>query len=559
MTVKEVVRRELPAVLPGLLLAVTLASLPYGWRGERSWIADYDELAFYLPVGAKAYREHPWRLADPVTGGPTYYQPLAVVPGVMLVRALGGSPWSLGWGWRLWGGLTLALLWYAALRWKLRPWAAALGTLLLLSDPGVLQGQLGYALIKTSVRHASGADLGPTPTAASLPQWRIWNPLLSWPWWLAFLLLASRAAEQPSRGRILAAGISCGLLFHIYFYFWTTAVAGLLLACLIDRHRAVTYLGILGLGLLLGLPALITAVQFRQQYGSDWLLRTDKFLPVPRGSELLLPRFSLLLVLVAWVWVWRRGREACLLCCLATAALLLLNHTLLTGLQIENFHWNFALGPALSLLLVFLLADLAPRLPWRQRWSGILACGGTVAVVLGALVLWTRACSLLPESQHICQVTRDYQLQRASGSLPTEGTVAGDPDFQYLAAIDPGLRPLSGYTAVLSPIREAELAERVALNACLLGKSRAQFEAEQRELLARSRWGAEARSAAARAQRLAERLAAWEAVNADLAAAMQRYNVRLVARPTGAPEQPPSPQWVLLSRGLRWTLYERRE
>jgi hypothetical protein len=58
---------------------------------------------------------------------------------------------------------------------------------------------------------------------------------------------------------------------------------------------------------------------------------------------------------------------------------------------------------------------------------------------------------------------------------------------------------------------------------------------------------------------LAERLAAWEAVNADLAAAVQRYGVRLVARPAGAPEQPPSPEWVLLARGPRWTLYVRRE
>jgi hypothetical protein len=99
----------------------------------------------------------------------------------------------------------------------------------------------------------------------------------------------------------------------------------------------------------------------------------------------------------------------------------------------------------------------------------------------------------------------------------------------------------------------------VALNACLLGQTREQFEAEQREQLARSRWGAEARSAAVRAQRLAERLAAWEAVNADLAAAVQRYGVRLVARPAGAPEEPPSPEWVLLARGPRWTLYARRQ
>jgi hypothetical protein len=553
------VRRELPAVIPGLILAVTLATLPYGWTGERHWIADYDELAFYLPVGAQAYREHPWRLTDVVTGGATYYQPLSVVPVILLAKALGLGPWLLGLCWRLWGGICLALLWYVALRLRLRPWSAAVATLLVLSDPGVLQGQLGYALIRTGVRHLSGEELGPTPTAAALPQWRIWNPLLTWPWWLAFLILTSRAAERPTRGRLLAAGLSCGLLFHIYFYFWTTAVVGLLLACLIDRHRAVTYLSILGLGLLVGMPAWVAAVQFRQQYGSDWLHRTDKFLPVPRGSELLIPRVSLLLLLLAWGWVWRRGEEVRLLACMATAALLLLNHTLLTGWQIENFHWNFALGPALSLLVVFLVADLSRYSAWLQRWGRLLGGVGTAGVVGVALLLWARACTILPENLHIRRVTQDYQSQALNWSLPAGSAVAGDPDFQYLAAIDPGLRPLSGYTAVLSPIRDHELAERLALNACLLGYSREQFAAEQQEQLRRSRWGAEARSATARAERLAERLAAWDAVCADLSAAVRRYNVHLVARPATAAGEPPLPNWIRLDHGPRWTLYLRRD
>ncbi|MCS7272449.1 MAG: hypothetical protein NZ703_15300, partial [Gemmataceae bacterium] len=373
--------------------------------------------------------------------------------------------------WRVWGGALVAAGWYGVCRLQLSPKAAAVATCVLLADPGVMNGQLGYALAKTVVRHWQDKVDAPTPTSASLPQWRIWNPVLSWPWWFAFLGLTARAVCQPTLVRRVAAGISCGLLFHVYFYLWTTAVAGLVLASLLDRRRLDAYLTILGIGVAVGLPALLAAMHFRLTFGSDWLLRTDKFVPLSnRWKELLIPRVSLLLLIVSWIWVWRYRMEYRWLACLATAALLLLNHTLVTGLQIENFHWNYALGPSLSLLVVFMIAHVIQWGPaWLQRNGSGLAIAWAGAVLLVGSALWARAAGGLPENRHIYQVVRAYRS--LSGVWPVEqgAAVAGDADFQYLAAVAAGLRPLAGYSALLSPISDAEFDERLALNAYLLG------------------------------------------------------------------------------------------
>jgi hypothetical protein len=543
-------------------VGVTLATLPHWRTGEAAWVQDYDELAFYLPLGAAAYRDHPWRLADPTTGGPTYYQPVPAVPGVLAADVLGLGPWAVGLCWRALGGLAVAAGWYLLLRLRFRPFPAAAAACVLLADPGVMNGQLGYVLAKTTAKavvHPEALATSAEPVnAASLPQWRIFNPVLSWPWWLAFFALTARAVAGRGRWRIAAAGVACGLLFHVYFYLWTTAVAGLALAAVLDRARWRVYLGTLAVGVAVGAPALVAAANFRAESGSDWLLRTDKFLPVGRFDEVLVPRLSVALLAVAWVWVWRRGWEWAWLAATATAALLLLNQTVVTGLQIENFHWNLALGPALSFLLVLSVADTFGRLPPRVARFGPALAGvlALVAVAAGGW-LYARAVARSPENARIREVVSAFRLQSGGVELSRGGAVAGDPDYQYLAAVGFGLRPLAGYTAVLSPIPDAELDARVALNAYLLGRPRDQFRAEQDAALRAAKWGPEARSADARSARLAARLAAWDAVATNPSAAVERFDVRVLAAPAGPDVHQPA-GWVRARSGPRWVVWVRR-
>jgi hypothetical protein len=551
--------RNLTRIFPLALVlgvGVGLATIPHWRTRDSEWISDYDELAFYLPVGADAYREHPWRLTDPVTGGPTYYQPLSIVPCILLAKALDLSPWRLGLCWRVLGGLMVGTAWYILLALRFRPWVSSAVACILMADPGVLNGQLGYSLAKNIARPPSLAAPMVTPTGASLPQWRILNPTLCWPWWLAFIALTVRAVAVPTWWRVLAAGFACGLLFYVYFYLWTAAVAGLMLAVAVDRRRWRVYIGTLAIGAAIGLPAVLGSAQFRAEHGSDWLLRTDKFLPVGRFDELLIPRVSLALLVIAWVWVWWRGRNWAWLAAIATAALLLLNQTAITGLQIENFHWNFALGPALSLLVVLVAGDLFGQLPtnatrFGPALVGILAC----LVVAGGAWLSARAATGIPENAQIRVAAAAFRSQVGELRL-ADGAVAGDADFQYLAAVGFNLRPLAGYSAVLSPITDDELDVRVALNARLRGWSRELFRTNQESELRQQRWGPEARSEDARATRLTARLAAWDAVASDTSAVIDRFDVRVVALLAGTADSPPA-GWVLAQRGPRWAVWAR--
>ena len=557
MPLRSLARELLPLAIT-VAIGVGIATIPHWWLRDPEWVADYDELSFYLPVGAASYRDHPWRLTDVTTGGPAYYQPLPIVPGILLAKALDVGPWQVGLCWRVYGAIAIATGWYLLLRCRFRPFISVAVASILMADPGMLNGQLTIGLARALIRCVSFADLPETtPTAVSLTQWRILNPVLTWPWWLAFFALMARAVEVPVRRRIVPAGVACGLLFHVYFYLWTAAIVGLLLALSIDRRKWRVYVGVGLIGIAIGLPALIASAQFRAAHGSDWMHRTDKFLPVGRFEEILLPRVSVVILAVAWVWVWFRNWNLAWLACFATASLLLLNQTVVTGLQIENFHWNYALGPALALLVVLVTADLVARLPERfSRFGPILLGVLALITVLGGGYLFARAASRLPENVRIREAKAAFQTQMSGPSLPEKGSVAADAEFQYLAAIGYDLRPLDAYSAVLSPMSNDELDLRVALNCHLLGWSRERFESDQRNRLIVNRWGTEARSSEAREARLAMRLAKFDAIAANPDEFVDRFDVRVLARSVGEPDRVP-PGWVLHNRGARWNVWVR--
>jgi hypothetical protein len=540
-----------------MVVGLAIATLPHWLTGDPGWTRDNDELAIYLPLGAKAYHDHPFRLGDPTTGGPTYFQPLEMIPGVLAARAVGAGPERLGLCWRVLAGLAVGAGWWALLRSRLGPAAAVAAGCIVMADPGVFNGQLGYTLAK---RLALPQPLDLIPVVmAGLPQWRVLNPALSWPWWLVFLALTARAVARPDRGRILAAGFMCGVLFYVYFYLWTAAVAGLLLAAALDRARTRLFLAILVLGMVIGLPAVLWSADFQATYGRDWMLRSDKFLPVDRFEEVYVPRVTVILMVGLWIWVWVRAREWVWLAALATAGLLLLNQTLVTGLMIENFHWNYALGPAISTLFVFAMADLLARVPGRATWvrQGVVT-GLTLGVLGSAIWFYARAARDHPETRHIQEALAAFHADTAALSLPAGAGVAGDPDFQYAAAIRFNLRPLAGYTAVLSPIPDAELDARIATNAYLLGRLRETFWAEQSEAMRGAQWGPCGRSEAARRERLAARLAAYDSVAADPAAVVDRFRIRVLALPAGAGGGHLPPGWEIGRRGSRWDVWQKR-
>jgi hypothetical protein len=158
---------------------------------------------------------------------------------------------------------------------------------------------------------------------------------------------------------------------------------------------------------------------------------------------------------------------------------------------------------------------------------------------------------------HIQEVLSAFHADTAGLSLPAGTAVAGDSYFQSAAAVRFNLRPLAGYAAELSPIPDPELDARIAINEYLLGRSRAEYRTSEMAAIWTKAGGREARSEAARLERLAARLAAWDAVAAVPAAATDRFFIRVLALPAGAKGSHLSPGWELRRRGKRWDVWER--
>jgi hypothetical protein len=548
------------------LLGTLLSLLPHlvAWQrtGRPEWFADHDDFSVYALLGSRAYHEHPTYLTDPVCRDEreSVFSNLQSAPGVCLARLLNLGPLAINLIWRGQSGLLLALLWYALLRVHVpRPLEAALLTAMLLGDAGVVEGCLGYAHAKTAVGllHQTGETTGPLHL---LPQWRILNPGLSLPWLLLYLWSVARAVGAPAWWRTALAGGAFGLLFHVYFYFWTAAGLGLLLTMLLDRPRWKTYLVIGFIGLALGAPALWQSFAMRQAYGSEWLLRQDKFLPVGHWSEWMVPRLPLGILAVCLVWVGWRRRELAYLAGLAAAGVVLLNQQLFTGLQIENFHWKFAYGPVLAVLSLLLVCGAAAP---ASRWSRLVpaALGIVTAIVVVSavgfrLVETTRD----GEATQIMRVVGAYREQQPS--LRPNAVVAGDQDFVDTASICANTRPLDGYAVLLSAmINDAEWDQRVALNGFLRGRSREEFHREQREWLDGAHWGpwGQGRSVAAREEQLRKRLEAWDAVEVDPESSLNRFDVRYVALPSTASAAHLGAGWSCRQEGPYWRLMERTD
>ena len=554
----------------GLLLSTLPHILSWARTGSAGWLND-DDSVLYLAFTARAYHHHPFSLTDPMLagGGPTIYQRALLNPGIVLARALGLGPMGIDIVWRAWGGISIALGIYLVVRQHVaRPGVAAALSLMLVADVGFIGGRplLNQAAgLAGLVRESLGGPSGVNPKLLA-NQWRLITPGLSLGFLLLHVWLVGRARARPTWPRLVASGVGLGLLFHIYFYYWTAALPALALAWAIDAGHRRVYLVTGWVGGLIGLPSVLASMGLKSTYGLDWQLRSHLFAPMPRFTMLIVPKVGFVLGAIVLVIAWRRRRDLLYLAALVASGLALATNQVVTGMQIQNWHYDYVWGSGLSILLAVLAADGLGRFGPRPKWATV-----AIAALVGldlAGGAWLRAYEVTRrgETLRINRTYRDYRAQRFRPGAPRlapGAVVAGDLDFGDMATILEDQHPLYHYAVIISPsIKDEEWEARMALNAYLRGFGRPEF-ADYVETSLRhgewAPWGPWLYDDDWRDRKRAARLAAFEATLADPTPALDRFRVRYVGLPRS--QSPPAylaRGWTQVEGGPYWRVWERQ-
>jgi hypothetical protein len=556
----------------GALIAALPHAIALARTGDPAWIATHDDL-FFLCVGAQAYYEHPWRTGDPVlpSGGPSIHRPLPLVPGVLIARAVGAPATALSLIWRLWGGMLTGAALYAFFGHYLRrPAVAAAATLWILADAGWLDSRPIVTQLIDVVRVVTGRA---EPLMNGIPRifthWRCGTPSVTVAYLLLSAVLLDRARRLETWPRLLAAGVGFGLLFYVYFYYWTAAVIALGLAWAFDSGRRWVYVKVGLVALAVALPALVADVALKRSTAPDWLTRSDKFLTIGHFAELQIPKVPIVLALATLPVVLRWRRDLLYVWGLTAGGLALLNEQVVTAFYIENWHWIFSYGTMQTLLLVVLaLGAVESHGGWTPSRLGAL---WAVAVTMMATGLWLRGIEVT-QTRSARELTAEYNRYERQRLIPDaprmepRAIVGGDVDFVEFAAVAENIRPLQDYLVDLSPlITDSEWDERIAFNGYLLGQDRSAFERAQRLYFEgdgkehkAAVWGPWARDTTVREAKIRARLAAYDRVAAEPGKSLDRYRVRYLALPAGQAPPPPRSGWERLQDGPTWALWARR-
>lgn len=566
------------------LIGVIISAWPYlasrGAEGGPSWVADNDEL-YYIGVAATGVRDGTGP-GDPARddGARAPYPRLPLWPGIALARLTGQGPWVVPVFWRILGGALVGAAafgmfraWLGSARWAL-PMA-----LLLTVDGGMLSFRpvVQAAVTALSTLEGAGSDLFASKPLIH-PEWRIATPCLTGGILLLHLWAMARGREGKKGWRGPAtwlAGLTLGLLFWSYFYYWTAALLALAIAWAFDEGHRAFYVRAGLIGLAVGLPSVAIDAWFHQANPDDWLARTDKFIHVNPWSGVHWSRPSLAMAALGMAAVLGGAGMFAYPWALGVAGMLLVNHQVFTGLQIENFHWTYVAGPALAAMTLGLVGSWLSRIGRQgvRRWAlGVLAFA---APVLVGVNLWLRHAevTMTAEPRQILREIAAYrhdavrwrgedanggQSPSSAGPIAPGACLAGEEAAVIAACIDDGFRPLGTYWIWLSPaVTESDWHDRLGLNGALAGRTEAEFLAEQFRNLTNG-FAGDWRDDPDRLKAiLATRRAAFARHAADPAPGVARYRVRYTLRRAGEGPPPGAPgAWDRVREGETWDLWE---
>jgi hypothetical protein len=226
---------------------------------------------------------------------------------------------------------------------------------------------------------------------------------------------------------------------------------------------------------------------------------------------------------------------------------LLSNSAMATGLEFENFHWNYVFSPFGEILVLSLAALVLDGLGPR-RWKAAL---WAIPAVLVAFALVSRPLQAVNyrEARGATRLVGELEpLRGALAELGPDEVLAGPaPVNLALVFTRAGLLYQYNQTWISSPVPTAEIGRRFALNAWLQGMDMPRFlaAADQTEPVAvpgiRELWTSDFRSA----------------LDGGADALLRRYRVGALLLPAEAPEPARGGPWRLAAEGPKWALWRR--
>ena len=448
--------------------------------GTWEYSADNDDTQ-YLAITRIVYQgenslRHPY--AGKWEGQPTQYPGIPFVQTGQFNRFLGLPLMASNLEWRIAGGLMFGAALFLFFRYLFAqtryPTAWALGcSLICITDGGFVQGR-SFILDFTLIPHILN---GTTPLTKpdAIPQLRVVSPLLMLP----FLLLLATAFLPATRRdwKWMAVGAAAfGMCVHMYFFFWTAAlvaIAGYSLSTRRIKFGAAVIAG----GLILGAPQLYSTYKLSQEARFQPLLQR-----LCRGQKLpVSDPYRRMNLRNVWAWgkllagaiaiLWLRLRGLGFVWWGTFAGFALANSAIATGLEFENWHWNYVQAPMGEILILgatVMLLDRVRRFSLKPLWAFPMALIAIAAV-------WRPYEALAaPEAQRNNEMLAQLRPLRSTIASLGEGhMLVGPSPAADLALLDCKCgRLYNPYTATSTFISDSDANARYAVNGYLQGQDR---------------------------------------------------------------------------------------
>ena len=546
----------------GVLIAILPHLIERLRSGTWSYITDPDERLCYLPAISHSYTVHPWKLGDPAlpTGGISIYPWLQFVPFILFAKAIHAGPMGVLFLMRIWAGASLGLVAFLLGRALLgRALPALWIALVFLMDNGLTNGRpVERTLVKVIEVLRPPSNQLSEEWVPYLGQYRLLTPGNSWFFMGLFLLLLLRARHHWTRWNTALTAGAFGLLFSIYFYYWTGAGLALILLILLDWQRWRNYVAIGVGGVLVGLPALLANAGAKHSQGEGWLQRLDLFLPIGRFDGLNVHKGVWIYCILASGFVWRRHRDLLPFWCLAIAGLLLMDHQVLTKLQIQNDHFIFTWSiPAFLLVVTLVTRELRSRFA-GQRWLPRL---GVVLLVLFAMSVALFRVKEFSNNKEIVNTRANLRAFRGAEAghppLVANSVIAGDVDFTDFAVILEGQRALAGGLALSHSVSDSDWKQRRVLDLLVSGES-IDDAAHRADSYYGCFWSQRRQTQSEMSTEFTSRQMIGRDLLSHIDESLRHYDVRYVAVKRGM-KSPVSTlsTWHALPGGQQWQVWER--